>query len=205
MGPQAHSGGQPKFDRTTGHRQRILRIAERSRGTGVHVHAEGRMTGQHLQFLVQNLQALLRDGIGLCVIDADLQVLQSGTFRRSIRSTVKRYPFVIMPAIMPRRRMWRMMSSRSGCKSGSPPLMVDDGSAELGKAVDPPNISRSEPDGGNVELVAVGTGEITAASRDDLGEHRMPGRLLPPRDHPRFAPFSVRGRQHRGVLRQPVM
>src|SRR5216110_2550071 len=41
-----------------------------------------------------------------------------------MRSLVSRNPLVIIPAIIPRRRMCRMISSNSGCRSGSPPLMV---------------------------------------------------------------------------------
>ena len=42
-------------------------------------------------------------------------------FSRSIRSAVNRYPFVIIPAIAPVRLMRRIISSSSGCVSGSPP------------------------------------------------------------------------------------
>ncbi len=74
---EAHCGGQPKFDRTTGHGHRILRIAERAPEHGVHVDAEGRMTGQHRQFLVENLEALLGGLVRRDVVDADLQVVES--------------------------------------------------------------------------------------------------------------------------------
>src|SRR5208283_5072051 len=46
------------------------------------------------------------------------------SFSRSIRSLFRKNPLVINPAIIPRFRMCRMISSRSGCINGSPPLMV---------------------------------------------------------------------------------
>src|SRR5208337_2507196 len=46
------------------------------------------------------------------------------SFSRSIRSLFRKNPFVISPAIIPRLRICRMISSRSGCIRGSPPLMV---------------------------------------------------------------------------------
>ena len=42
----------------------------------------------------------------------------------SMRFCVSKNPFVIIPAIIPRRRMCLTISSSSGCSSGSPPLMV---------------------------------------------------------------------------------
>ena len=44
------------------------------------------------------------------------------SFSAWIRLGTRKYPLVIKPAIMPRARMWRIRSSRSGCSIGSPPL-----------------------------------------------------------------------------------
>ena len=74
---EAHRSRQPKFHRPTGHRQRVVRIAERATEHGVHVHAEGRMTRQHRQFLVENLEALLGGLVRHDVVDADLQVVEA--------------------------------------------------------------------------------------------------------------------------------
>src|SRR5207244_3600147 len=45
-------------------------------------------------------------------------------FNRVMRSRLRRYPFVMSVAIMPRCRIAETILSRSGCRSGSPPLSV---------------------------------------------------------------------------------
>jgi len=55
----------------------------------------------------------------------NLQVVQAGAIQFRTRSGVSRYPFVIMAAITPRRRIAAMISSNSGCNSGSPPESVN--------------------------------------------------------------------------------
>src|SRR5580693_300195 len=46
------------------------------------------------------------------------------SFSVPIRSLLSKNPLVIIPAMIPRFRMCRIISSSSGCISGSPPLMV---------------------------------------------------------------------------------
>ena len=84
---------------------------------------------------------------------------------------------MIRPAIMPRLRMRRIRSSRSGCSIGSPPLKATTdvpSSASL-------SMRRSIAVGRDrrrhlVVLVAVAAVDVAAADRDDLHEQRV-GRM----------------------------
>src|SRR5215472_6751228 len=58
--------------------ERIFGIFDSAAQHGIDIHLKFRVLGQDLELLIQHLETLLRDFIGLRVIDADLQVFKSG-------------------------------------------------------------------------------------------------------------------------------
>jgi len=67
-----------QLDRTLSDYQRVLRMRDPAANHRVDIHMEVGMLGQELQFLVQDLQALLRDVVGVYVVDGNLQPLEAG-------------------------------------------------------------------------------------------------------------------------------
>ena len=99
---------------------------------------------------------------------------------------------MISPAIMPRLRMRRMISSSSGCSSGSPPLMVMTdvpSSASLSTTLEH-GVSRNRL-GKIVVFVAVFASQIAAADGNDVRQQRMVRGGKCPRDHARPAEIAV--------------
>src|SRR6202035_2804209 len=61
--------------------ERILRMRNAATHHGIYIHVKVRMLGEQLQFLVENLQTLLRYFVGIHVVDGDLQPLQPATIQ----------------------------------------------------------------------------------------------------------------------------
>src|SRR5213080_2635212 len=74
----ADSAVEAELHRATGDLQRILSIADRTAQHGVDIDIKFCMHPKPLKFLIQHLQALFRDFIGIDVVDADLQVVETG-------------------------------------------------------------------------------------------------------------------------------
>ena len=55
-----------------------LRIVDAAAHHGIDIDVKFGVLGQQLQFLVEHLQALLRDVVGHDVVDRDLQVFEAG-------------------------------------------------------------------------------------------------------------------------------
>ena len=66
-----------KLKRSIGNRHGILGILDASANDGIDIDREFGELGEVLEFLIQHLQTLHGNVIGLNVIDADLQVLES--------------------------------------------------------------------------------------------------------------------------------
>ncbi len=74
----ADGGGKSQLQRAARNRQCVLRILDAAADDGIDVDVEVGVFGEHLQFLVENFQALLRDLIRLHVVDGNLHVIESG-------------------------------------------------------------------------------------------------------------------------------
>ena len=61
--------------------ERVLGIADAAAEHGIDVHVKFGVFGQQRQFLVENFQALLRNVVGLHVVNADLQVFEAGAIQ----------------------------------------------------------------------------------------------------------------------------
>jgi len=48
---------------------------------GIDVHVESRVLSQDLELLVENFEALLRDVVGIDVVDRDLQPFEAGAIQ----------------------------------------------------------------------------------------------------------------------------
>ena len=82
---------------------------------------------------------------------------------------------MIIPERMPFLRMRAMIASRSGCSSGSPPLMVTTAVPKFAEAVDAAqHFSGVHRLREIVEFVAIRAGQIAAADRNDVHQQRMP-------------------------------
>ena len=86
----ADGGGEAQFQRAASDDQGVVRIVDAASDHGVDVYVEISVFGQHLQFLVEDLQALLRYVIRLDVVDGDLHVIEAGLFSRWMRSGMSR-------------------------------------------------------------------------------------------------------------------
>ena len=110
---------------------------------------------------------------------------------------------------MPRPRMWRIRSSRSGCSIGSPPLKAttevpSSASLSMRRIIDVGRHRRRHL----VVLVAVAAVDVAAADRDDLDEQRVRGVGEPAHELAQpiapcgwrwSATASMRRRSHSGV------
>ena len=61
--------------------QRVVGIAEAAAHHRVDVDVKLGVLGQHLELLVEHLQALLRDVVGIQVVDGDLHVVEAGAVK----------------------------------------------------------------------------------------------------------------------------
>ena len=75
----ADRAGEAELTRPLAYRESILRISYARAQNGVDGDAELGMLSQPLKLPVQNLQASFRDLVRCTIVDADLQVVQSGT------------------------------------------------------------------------------------------------------------------------------
>src|SRR5262249_5402823 len=69
---------EPQFDRAFGHDQRVFGVFDPAADDRIDVDVETGVLREVNQITVNHLQALLRDLVGFDVVDADLQVFESG-------------------------------------------------------------------------------------------------------------------------------
>ncbi len=74
-------GREAQLQRPVRHGERVLGIADAAAEHGIDVHVKLGVLGQQRQFLVEHLEALLRNVVRLHVVDADLQVLEPGAIQ----------------------------------------------------------------------------------------------------------------------------
>ena len=70
--------GEAQLDRAMCDGQGVLGVGNAAAEDRIDVHLKFGMLSQQLKLLVQNFQALLRNVVGLYVVDADLQVFEAG-------------------------------------------------------------------------------------------------------------------------------
>ncbi len=68
-----------EFEGTLADGERVLRMMNAAADYGIYVYVKIRMLGEQLQFLVENFQTLLRNFVGIHVVDGNLQPFESGT------------------------------------------------------------------------------------------------------------------------------
>ena len=74
----ADGRGEPEAEGAAADDQRVVGVLDAAADDGVDVHVEVGVLGEELELLVEDLEALLRDFVGLEVVDGDLQVVEAG-------------------------------------------------------------------------------------------------------------------------------
>ena len=74
----AHSAGESELACPHTYEERIFRVLNPGAEDRVDRHAELGVLGEPDEFSIEHFQALLRDGIGDDVVNADLQVIEPG-------------------------------------------------------------------------------------------------------------------------------
>lgn len=74
-------GRESQVDRAMGHSQSVFWTAHPAAQHGIDVDVKVSMFGQQREFLVEHLQAFLRDIVGHHIVDADLQIFEAGTIQ----------------------------------------------------------------------------------------------------------------------------
>ena len=70
-----------EFDGALADHQSVLRMRDPAADHRIDVHVKVGVLGQQLQLLVENLQALLRNLVGIHVVDGNLQPLEAGAIQ----------------------------------------------------------------------------------------------------------------------------
>src|SRR5581483_10630911 len=74
----AYCRSEAKLESTRSDFHCVMRIVDAATDHGINVDVKERVLGQQLEFLIENLEAFLRDVVRHHVIDRDLQVIESG-------------------------------------------------------------------------------------------------------------------------------
>ena len=74
----ADGRGEPELERALADDQRVVGLLDAAADHGVDVDVEVGVLGEQLQLLVEHLEALLGDLVGLDVVDRDLHVVEPG-------------------------------------------------------------------------------------------------------------------------------
>ena len=104
--------------------ERILRIADASADHRIDIDVKLGVLGQQLQLAVENLQAFLRDFVGVHVVDRNLQPLQAGAVEAL--NAVGGQQVTVGDKAGDDAALVHAVDDvvEVGCRSGSPPLMV---------------------------------------------------------------------------------
>jgi hypothetical protein len=190
----AHSGAEPEFHCSLADDQGIFRVLHPAAHHGIDVHVELCVGGKQFKLLIEHLEALLRDLVGIDVVDADLQVIQSGTVQA-------------LDAIGDQK-----ITIGNHARNQAVTAYVGDDVIELGMQQTFPATDGNNrgPEvrqmihsaqygfqrhrlGDIVELVAVRTGQIAAAHGHKVGQHRMIGGDQTFGNHAQFTYTAVDG------------
>ena len=206
----ADGRAEAKLQRAPADGQRVLRIVDATTDHGINVHVKVGVLGQHLQLLVQNLQAFLRDVIRIDVINRNLQPFEAGfvealdAIRHQQISIGDHSGDAAVLANAPYDLVQLRMQQRLAATNG------DHGRAQLTQLVHTLEHQVERHRFGEVVvLVAVLTGQVAAAHRDQVRQQRMirgeesPGNLAPAvnaaRKRDLGAAKFISGRGHYGL------
>lgn len=181
----ADRGGESQFDGAAGNSECVFGMMDAAAQHGIDVDVKIRVLSEQLQLLVEDFQALLRDFVGLRVVDADLQELKARGIQPldavrdqqiSIRDHSRNHAVAANAA---NDVVEFGMQQRLAAADG------DDGRAEGGEAVDATE-HLVERDGLReiVVFVAIRAPQIAAPDGNDVREQGMLGRQQTLCDHP---------------------
>jgi len=184
--------GKAEFPGASPDHDRVLRVSNSGAQHGVDGDSEVGVLREPFEFPVKHAQALFRDVVGRNVVDADLQIVQSGAIEgpdpiRGQEQTVgdqSRDRAAVANSSNDRIeiRMQRRLAA----------AQRDDSCAKIGQAIDPPQHG-FEWHGGRMFVVFIAIGAIQVAAPDghDLCQNRVRGRLHGAHEHARLAELEV--------------
>src|SRR6201987_2609398 len=191
----AHRGGESQVDRAMRHSQSIFRTAHPAAQHGIDVDVKISVFGQQGEFLVEHLQAFLRDIVRHHVVDADLQILEAGT--------IQPFDAIGYQQISVRNQPGNDSVLADPCDDGVQ-IRMEQGFAATDR--DYPGTHFAEPVDSTehflrwnrtrniVKLVTVGAREITTPRGNDMNQQRVARRNKSLRNHTN-GPQPAMGRQ----------
>ena len=185
-------GREPELARAIVDRPRVFGVLDAAAEHRIDVDVEPCVLLQMLQLLVQQPEALLRHVVGLDVVDADLQEIETGRVQLldalrdeevAVRDEAGHHP---APADVPDERVELGMEHRLAAAEG------DHRRAERRELVYTTFHQRGRHGRRHlVVLVAVAAVDVAAADRDDLHEERVGGVDQPARELPQGARLTA--------------
>ena len=171
----------------SGDRNCIFWIADPAADDGIDGDVEGSTAGKPAQLLIEHLETLLRNVVGDHVVDADLQVIESGAIQ-------PRDAFLREEVAVGDERGDHPAAANTAddlvelrMEQGLAAAECHDARAQDGESIDAAeNISRSDRLGMIVVFVAIGAGQVATAHRDQMRGNRAILRRKRPDQHARF-------------------
>jgi hypothetical protein len=192
----ADSRGKTKLDGAARDNQCIVGMLDAAAQDGIDIDVKIGVLGQKLQFLVENLEALLGHIVGLDVVDADLQVFQTRVIESLDAVGVEKIAVGDDPgddAVVADAAndfveigMEQRFASADGDYRGAEPAQAVDAALHFFERHGFREI---------VELVAICAGKIAPAHGDDMREERMLGREQRLGNHAPASHRAMRGEQ----------
>src|SRR5579862_3552252 len=190
----ADGGFEAEFQGAAADGQCILGVTDASADHGVDVDVEFGVLGQHLQLLVEHLERLFGDVVGIHIINRYLHVVEAGAIEALDALDVEQI------AIGDHAGDGAGFSDslddviQLGMGQGLAAGDADHGRTQAAEVVDAAvHLLEGDGLGDLVVLVAVGAGEIAEARGDDLGKDGVAGGSQGASDHAIFADFSGYG------------
>ena len=188
----AHRACESKSDSTLRDGDRIFGIANTATDDRIDIDRELRVRREKLEFLVEHLEALHRHVIGLDVVYADLQVVQSGIVEISDFLRCQQVPIRDDPgnhAVVPDAVK---DSFDFGMKQGFAPAQRHGRGTQSGKEIYPAEHGLDRYRRRKIVVfVAITARQVTASSGDDVGEQRVLCRHQPAQHHLELAQFQL--------------
>ena len=184
--------GKAEFPGASPDHDRVLRISNSGAQHGVDGDSELGVLREPFEFPVKHTQALFRNVVRGNVVDADLQIIQSGAIEgpdpirgqeQAVGDQSRDRPAVANSADDGIEiRMQRRLAA----------AQRDDSGAKIGQAIDPPEHGLEWHGRGSlVVFIAIGAIQVAAPDGHDLCQNRVRGRLHGSHEHARLAELSV--------------
>src|SRR5262245_28695983 len=172
--------------------QRVLGAPYRTPQHRIDRDVELRSLGQQTKFLIQDLEAFLRDVVSGDVVDADLKVIESRPVQPLYALGGEQIAVGDQSGDDVGAADALDQSFQFGVKQRLAAAEGDGQRSELGEPVYATrHLFNRHRFGRLVVFVAIGAGEIASANGDDLRQYRAIRRLQRRRDHPRLAIAAV--------------